>query len=79
MFRTTSPLPASDMAASEGTEEIEVLWRNIALPEDDEFYDGPEAQTNHTNKGWRKAAELAPFQTDTIWEKDMSIPMRDGV
>jgi len=36
------------MATAEVHKESTILWRNTACPEDaDEFYDGPEARTEH--------------------------------
>jgi hypothetical protein len=55
------------------------LWRPLAPPEDAAFYDGPNPSTQHIKAGWRKDSELASFQVDTIWDKDVSVAMRDGV
>lgn len=70
------------MDDTRGLPEIEMLWRDTARPEtgdDSKYYDGPEARTDHIKAGWRKEAGLAAFQTDTIWEKDIEVSMRDGV
>ena len=66
------------MATSQATAQYETLWRDTARPEDGEFYDGPEAGTERIKAGWRKTPAHAAFQTDTIWEKDVPIAMRDG-
>ena len=37
----------------------------------------PSAQT--LPKGWQRDPDRRPLKEDTIWEKDVPIPMRDGV
>lgn len=68
----------SAMVATMGDAQFEVLWRDTAAPELDEFYDGPQARTEHIKAGWRKAPGHAVFKVDTIWEKDVKVSMRDG-
>jgi predicted acyl esterase len=58
---------------------VRPLWRPLASPEDAAFYDGPDPRTQHIKAGWRKAPELASFQVDTIWDKDVSVAMHDGI
>lgn len=70
------------MATPQHSEKIETLWRDTARPEsgeDSQWYDGVDSRTEQIKAGWRKAAGLAAFQADTIWEKDVRIVMRDGV
>lgn len=42
-------------------------------------YDKFNPSTRTIKKGWRQSPEVAAFQADTIFEKDVAIPMRDGV
>jgi predicted acyl esterase len=44
----------------------------------DSRYDGPDACTNILPRGFRKSPENAPFQIDTVFEKDVKISLRDG-
>ncbi|KAJ6029759.1 uncharacterized protein N7446_010891 [Penicillium canescens] len=44
----------------------------------DSRYDGPDACTSILPRGFRKSPENAPFQIDTVFEKDVKISLRDG-
>ena len=42
-------------------------------------YNGFKPSTTTLPKGWKKNENCRAFQVDTIWERDIKIPMRDGV
>lgn len=58
---------------------IDVLQTSIS-PLTAEFarYKGLKTGIATLPKGFRKTAENRPFDTDTLWERDIQIPMRDG-
>lgn len=62
------------------SESIQVLWRDLTRPKNGaEYYEDGNAFRKHIKAGWRKEPGLAAFQTDTVWDKDVAIAMRDGV
>ena len=68
------------MAKRSSVGGIEVLLRDPAQPESlDPYYSGCEKHTELLKAGWRKSPERAAFATDTIWEANIQVPMRDGV
>lgn len=62
------------------TGSIELLFRDLKQPkvgEDGYLAAGPHVQT--FQPGYRKTQTSKPFTVDTIWERDIDIPLRDGV
>lgn len=58
---------------------IEVLHRPVNRPElSDSRYDGPDSYTRVLPRGFKKSPENAPFQVDTVFEKDVKVTLRDG-
>ncbi|KAF9890050.1 hypothetical protein FE257_006730 [Aspergillus nanangensis] len=57
---------------------IEILRVKCDPPEADPKYDGAESRTIVLPKGHQKQPDYAAFGTDTIFEKDIKIPLRDG-
>ncbi|CAG7931568.1 unnamed protein product [Penicillium olsonii] len=58
---------------------IDVLLRRVKVPEtSDPHYDGSQSSTTVLPKGFRKSPDSAPFQTATIFEKDVELSLRDG-
>lgn len=57
---------------------IEILQMECPRPESDPRYDDAETRTITLPKGYKKQPEYAAFKTDTIFEKDIKIPLRDG-
>ena len=43
------------------------------------YYDPLNISTRTIQKGYRKSEKHAPFLVDTLFEKDVPVPMRDGV
>ncbi|KIW99562.1 uncharacterized protein Z518_11301 [Rhinocladiella mackenziei CBS 650.93] len=59
---------------------IEVLQCSPTSPSaPDSNYSGLFPSTSVVNKGFRKSADRAAFQADTIFDRDIEIPLRDGV
>lgn len=56
----------------------EVIQRPLRPCEDDPNYDNPDSIKTTLPKGHRKDPAYAAFQADTIFEKDVKIPLRDG-
>ncbi|KAE8406400.1 alpha/beta-hydrolase [Aspergillus pseudonomiae] len=55
------------------------LWRSTVQPESaDHSYRNPQKETKVLAAGWKLTDAHAPFQVDTIWEKNVKIRMRDG-
>ncbi|KAE9366270.1 alpha/beta-hydrolase [Stipitochalara longipes BDJ] len=59
-------------------DSIEVIQRDVTLPEKDPVYRGLQPSQVRLSKGHLQAAGRAAFQADTIWERDVEIPLRDG-
>ncbi|KAK5052760.1 hypothetical protein LTR84_002626 [Exophiala bonariae] len=57
---------------------IEVIQTPLRPCEDDPNYDNPDPSRTLLSKGHRKNPVYAAFQADTIFEKDVQIPLRDG-
>jgi predicted acyl esterase len=61
-------------------QRIEISLRDTKRPEVfDELWDGSEASTKFLEAGWQKEPGRGAFRIDTVWEKEVQIPMRDGV
>jgi predicted acyl esterase len=59
---------------------IQVLQRPVTRPESSASgYDGSHSCASILPRGFRKTPENAPFQTDTVFEKDVKISLRDGM
>lgn len=54
------------------------LWRPTVNPEVDEGYEKPQQETKILAAGWRLTHAHAPFQVQTVWEKNVPVKMRDG-
>ena len=60
--------------------EVPILFRPLIHPElGINGYDGPEHSSTVLPAGHRRSDGVKAFDVDTIWEKDVQIPMRDGV
>lgn len=57
---------------------IEVIQTPLPPCETDPNYDNPDPSTTILHKGHKKFPDGAAFQADTIFEKDIQIPLRDG-
>ncbi|KAK2027851.1 alpha/beta-hydrolase [Colletotrichum zoysiae] len=57
---------------------VEVIQVPLPPPERDAKYDNAYHSVTLLKKGHRKSAESAPFQADTIFEKDVQLTLRDG-
>lgn len=58
---------------------IEVLMRQLKKPEvGKDGYDGSESFVKNLPAGHRRTASSKQFEVDTVWEKDIEIPLRDG-
>lgn len=57
---------------------IEVIQTRLRPCEEDPNYDNPDSSTTTLPKGHRKNPAYAAFQANTIFEKDVKIPLRDG-
>jgi uncharacterized protein len=56
-----------------------ILFREIQPPiEGQSGYDGSEKSTTLLRAGYRKTQNARPFLVDTIFEKNVDIPLRDG-
>lgn len=61
------------------TGDTPLLFRNIQAPTEGQFgYDGSETSTTILPAGYRKSETARPFTVNTIFEKNISIPLRDG-
>ncbi|KAF5238961.1 hypothetical protein FANTH_10133 [Fusarium anthophilum] len=58
---------------------VAVIQSPLSPPEQDDKYDNAEYSITVLKKGHRKNQESAPFQADTIFEKDVQFTLRDGV
>ncbi|CVL11485.1 related to cocaine esterase [Fusarium proliferatum] len=58
---------------------VAVLQSPLPPPEQDDKYDNAYHSVTVLKKGHRKSQESAPFQTDTVFEKDVQFTLRDGV
>ncbi|KAE8347389.1 hypothetical protein BDV24DRAFT_157681 [Aspergillus arachidicola] len=55
------------------------LWRPTLQPESaDHGYENPRQETKVLAAGWKLTDAHAPFQVDTVWEKNVLVRMRDG-
>ncbi|KAE8360997.1 alpha/beta-hydrolase [Aspergillus caelatus] len=60
-------------------EMVTPLWRPTLAPEKgDEGYEKPRRETKILAEGWRLTDAHAPFQVETVWEKNVPVTMRDG-
>ncbi|KAJ5392912.1 hypothetical protein N7465_011886 [Penicillium sp. CMV-2018d] len=60
-------------------DSIQVLHRPVNRPElSDSRYDGSGSCTSILPRGFKKSPENAPFQVDTVFEKDVKVTLRDG-
>jgi predicted acyl esterase len=57
---------------------IEVIQTSLRPCEEDPNYDNPDPSTTILSKGHRKNPAYAAFQANTVFEKDVKIPLRDG-
>jgi uncharacterized protein len=58
---------------------VDVLMRQLRPPVIGENgYDGPETQIKTLPAGHRRTIKSKPFTVETIWEKNVNIPLRDG-
>jgi uncharacterized protein len=59
---------------------VQILFRALKHPElGVNGYDGPEHSVSILRAGHRREDGVKAFEVDTIWEKDLEIPMRDNV
>lgn len=59
---------------------VPILFRPLKEPElGVNGYDGPEHSVTTLPAGHRRSAGVKAFEVDTIFEKDVQVPMRDGV
>jgi predicted acyl esterase len=59
---------------------IDVLQVAITTPEAPEsFYNGFKPSIQTLSKGHKRLERSRPFSVETIYERDVKIPMRDGV
>lgn len=59
---------------------VPILFRPLKPPElGINGYDGPEHSVTILPVGHRREPDCKPFNVETTWEKDVEIPMRDGV
>jgi predicted acyl esterase len=58
---------------------IPVIQVPLQPCENDPHYDNPDPSVTILPKGHKKDPESAPFQADTIFEKDVQLSLRDGV
>jgi predicted acyl esterase len=69
-----------DQAPNVKIGDIPIIFRPLKHPEHGvSGYDGPEHSVTVLKAGHRKTEGVKSFDVDTIWEKDIEIPMRDGV
>lgn len=60
--------------------DIPILFRQLQPPEFGvSGYDGAEHSVVVLPAGHRRTDDVKAFEVDTIWEKDIQIPMRDGI
>ena len=60
--------------------DIPILFRRLKEPEVGvSGYDGPEHSVTILKAGHRKNKYVKAFEVDTTYEKDVEIPMRDGI
>ncbi|KAH7134862.1 Alpha/Beta hydrolase protein [Dendryphion nanum] len=59
--------------------DVELVDANAPGSKEAGPYSGFNPSTTTLAKGHRRQEHLAPFQTDTVWEKDFAVPMRDGI
>ncbi|OCT50235.1 hypothetical protein CLCR_06772 [Cladophialophora carrionii] len=58
---------------------IEVLEKPITPVDDAQAkYNGLRPSTTVLAKGYQKSPDFRPFEVDTIWERDIEVPTRDG-
>ena len=68
------------MSSSTAQRQSEVLYcKSNPIDTPGSSYDSFKPSTTILSKGFRKAAGFRPFPVDTLWERDVKIPMRDGV
>lgn len=58
---------------------IDVIHTQVNSPENDPNYRGLHPGGTKLEKGYKKDPECAAFVVDTIWDRDIEIPLRDGV
>lgn len=59
---------------------IPILFRPLKHPEVGvSGYDGPDHSVTILKAGHRREEDVKAFEVDTIYEKDVEVPMRDGV
>lgn len=77
--QTDCPLVTMSSPPQIRTGDIELLFRALKQPQlGEDGYDGSDAYVKTLPKGHRKTETSKPFEVDTIWEKDVNIPLRDG-
>ena len=58
----------------------DILWRRAVEPETaDAAYEAPAHEERVLPAGWQLGPNKACFLVDTVWERDVRIPLRDGV
>lgn len=57
---------------------IPVIQRGVAKPELKGDYDGVKTSTEVLQKGHKKGDDWREFPVNTIYERDIKIPVRDG-
>lgn len=61
------------------TGNVELLFRALRQHQlGEDGYDGSDAFVKTLPKGHRRTETSKQFEVDTIWEKDVKIPLRDG-
>ena len=67
------------MPSTAALEDIPVLYcKSNPINTPGNSYKGFKPSRTILDKGFQKAKGLRPFPVDTIWERDVKIPMRDG-
>ena len=68
------------MTAAEQAQVFEsgLLFRAPKDPDSHERYDGGDAFTTILRAGYRRSPENRAFESPTVYEKDVRIPLRDG-
>ena len=58
---------------------FDLLFRAPKKPESNGRYDGGEAHTKVLPLGYQRSPDARTFKVSTVYEKDVKIPLRDGV
>jgi hypothetical protein len=58
---------------------VQVIQTPLDPPEKDKNYDNAEPSVTVLRRNYKKDPDAAPFQVDTIFEKDVVFTLRDGI